>query len=83
MSTSLQNGYIKLELNKTCKLGDTVDNTENMNHTEKYEIMMHDLKIISLKVDNLINENKELKALNDELEKENEKLHDIILKMSQ
>lgn len=31
----------------------------------------------------LLNENNELKARNEELEKENEKLHDIILNMSQ
>ena len=60
-----------------------MDNTENMNHRERYEIMMHDLKTISVEVVNLINKNKELKVRNEELEKENEKLHEIILNMSQ
>ena len=70
-------------MNKTHKRGDTMDNTEYLNTIEQCELTMHRLDVISLKLDNLINENKELKARNEELEKENEKLHETILKMSQ
>lgn len=50
---------------------------------ERFENLHEELKRIDDYLVKLLNENNELKARNEELEKENEKLHDIILNMSQ
>lgn len=50
---------------------------------ERFENLHEQLKRIDDYLVKLLNENNELKARNEELEKENEKLHDIILNMSQ
>lgn len=50
---------------------------------ERLGRMERNLKYIDSQVVNLVKENNELKARNEELEKENKKLHETILKMSQ
>ena len=50
---------------------------------ERFENLHKQLNRIDDYLVKLLNENNELKARNEELEKENEKLHDIILNMSQ
>ena len=50
---------------------------------ERLDRMERNLKYIDSQVVNLVKENNELKARNEELEKENKKLHETILKMSQ
>ena len=50
---------------------------------ERFENLHEELNRIDDYLVKLLNENNELKARNEELEKENEKLHDIILNMSQ
>lgn len=50
---------------------------------ERFENLHKQLKHIDDYLVKLLNENNELKARNEELEKENEKLHDIILNISQ
>ncbi len=50
---------------------------------ERFENLHKQLNRIDDYLVKLLNENNELKARNEELEKENEKLHDIILNMPQ
>lgn len=50
---------------------------------ERFENLHKQLNRIDDYLVKLLNENNELKAHNEELEKENEKLHDIILNMPQ
>ena len=50
---------------------------------ERLDRMERNLKYIDSQVVKLVKENNELKARNEELEKENKKLHETILKISQ
>ena len=56
---------------------------ENSNIEEQFDYINSCLEKIVLYIDKLENDNNELKARNEELQKENRKLHDLILKMSQ
>lgn len=56
--------------------------TKVKSHEENYKEMKEDLKEIRLGIFLLLDENRELKIRNEELEKENERLHDLILQLS-
>lgn len=57
--------------------------SKNETAEEQMNRIDRDLKELSFYAKMLINQNKELKARNNELEKENKKLHDAILHLSQ
>ena len=56
---------------------------ENMGHTEEHLSMARELNEFKLAVKDLINCHEKLLARNEELEKENKRLHETILQMSQ
>ena len=70
-------------MNKCLKQGDNMDSVKTTEHSEDYIYIMKALKEISSQINDLMFENYELRVRNEELEKENKKLHETILKMSQ
>ena len=60
-----------------------MDSVKTTEHSEDYIYIMKALKEISSQINDLMFENYELRVRNEELEKENKKLHETILKMSQ